>query len=49
MRSALTEVANPLLDEINIGFIRSGDDLVDGLFVQLPGWGWHMFRVMTDA
>ncbi|WP_395694275.1 hypothetical protein [Nocardioides sp.] len=24
---------------------RSGDDLVDGLYVELPAWGWHLFRV----
>jgi glycosidase len=24
---------------------RSGDDLVDGLFVDLDAWGWHMFRI----
>ncbi len=26
-------------------FVRSGDDLADGLFVQLPPWGWHLLRV----
>jgi hypothetical protein len=29
----------------NIAFVRSGDDLVDGLFVDLDAWTWHMFRV----
>jgi len=29
----------------NVGFERSGDDLVDGLFVELDAWKWHMFRV----
>ena len=38
-----------LVDATNdLSFLRSGDDLVDGLFVQLPGWGWHMFRVTTE-
>jgi hypothetical protein len=35
-----------LVDATNdLRFVRSGDDLVDGLFVQLPGWGWHLFHV----
>ena len=35
-----------LVDATNdLRFVRSGDDLVDGLFVQLPAWGWHLFRV----
>jgi hypothetical protein len=39
-----------LADATNeISFLRSGDDLVDGLFVQLPGWGWHMFCVTADT
>jgi hypothetical protein len=29
----------------NIAFVRSGDDLVNGLFVELDAWQWHMFRV----
>lgn len=29
----------------NIAFVRSGDDLVDGLFVELDAWKWHMFRI----
>jgi Alpha amylase, catalytic domain len=34
----------------NVSYVRRGDDLVDGLFVQLAGWGWHVFRleVWTD-
>lgn len=24
---------------------RTGEDLNDGLYVELPGWGWHLFRV----
>jgi hypothetical protein len=31
----------------NLRFIRSGDDLVDGLFVQVPAWGWHLFQVQA--
>jgi hypothetical protein len=29
----------------HIAFLRSGDDLVDGLFVELDAWKWHMLRV----
>jgi hypothetical protein len=29
----------------NIDLARSGDDLVDGLFVELDAWNWHMFRI----
>jgi hypothetical protein len=29
----------------NSTLLRSGDDLVDGLFVDLDAWRWHMFRI----
>jgi Alpha amylase, catalytic domain len=29
----------------SVAFVRSGDDLVDGLFVELGAWRWHMFRI----
>jgi len=29
----------------NLVFLRSGDDLVDGLFVELDAWRWQMFRI----
>ena len=29
----------------DVSYVRSGDDLCDGLYVALPGWGWHLFRV----
>jgi hypothetical protein len=29
----------------NIALVRSGDDLVDGLFVELDAWNWHLFRI----
>jgi hypothetical protein len=29
----------------NVAFVRAGDDLVDGLFVELDAWRWHMFRI----
>jgi len=28
-----------------ISYVRSGDDLVNGLFVELDAWQWQMFRV----
>jgi hypothetical protein len=33
----------------DIDYGRAGDDLNDGLYVELPGWGWHLFRVDTAA
>ena len=29
----------------NVSYVRRGDDLVDGLFVQLAAWSWHVFRL----
>jgi hypothetical protein len=29
----------------SIALLRSGDDLVDGLFVELDAWNWHLFRI----
>jgi hypothetical protein len=26
-------------------FVRDGDDLVDGMYVELAAWGWHLFRI----
>jgi glycosidase len=26
-------------------YARSGDDLINGLFVELDAWQWHMFRI----
>jgi hypothetical protein len=28
-----------------VSFDRTGDDLNDGLYVELPGWGWHVLHV----
>jgi hypothetical protein len=30
-------------------FTRSGDDLNDGLFVQLGPWDWHLLRLEADT
>lgn len=32
-----------------VTYERTGDDVVDGLYVELPAWGWHLFRVTTLA
>jgi hypothetical protein len=29
----------------DVSFHRTGDDLNNGLYVELPGWGWHLFQV----
>jgi hypothetical protein len=29
-------------------FVRSGDDLRDGLYVELGPWSWHLFRVERE-
>jgi len=35
-----------LVDPTNdVAYERDGDDLVDGLYVELPPWGWHLLRV----
>jgi hypothetical protein len=35
-----------LVDPTNdVTYDRTGDDLVAGLYVELPAWGWHLFRV----
>lgn len=28
-----------------LSVVRSGDDLADGLFVELGPWQWHLFRL----
>jgi hypothetical protein len=39
-----------LVDPTNdITFDRSGDDLGDGLFVELDPWRWHMFRIESTG
>ena len=42
LRGRQWHLADPTQDLV---FLRSGDDLVDGLFVELDAWKWHMFRV----
>jgi hypothetical protein len=31
----------------DVAYERAGDDLCDGLYVELGPWGWHLFRVET--
>jgi hypothetical protein len=28
-----------------VRFVRDGDDLVNGMYVELDGWCWHLFRI----
>jgi hypothetical protein len=28
-----------------VSFDRDGDDLVDGLYVELEAWHWHLLRL----
>jgi glycosidase len=42
LRGRQLHLTDPTRD---LGFVRSGDDLVDGLFVELDAWNWHMFRI----
>jgi len=33
----------------DVSYDRAGDDLNDGLYVELPGWGWHLFHVEVGS
>jgi glycosidase len=46
LRGRLWNLVDPTHSTQNIAFVRSGDDLVDGFFVELEAWSWHMFRVV---
>jgi hypothetical protein len=47
LRGHTWQLSDPTRD---MAFTRSGDDLVDGLFVELDAWQWHLFRIdpVTD-
>ena len=47
LRGHTWQLTDPTRD---MAFTRSGDDLVDGLFVELDAWQWHLFRIdsVTD-
>lgn len=44
LRSHKCHLTDPTRD---MAFTRFGDDLVDGLFVELDAWQWHLFRIDT--
>jgi hypothetical protein len=44
LRSHKCHLTDPTRD---MAFTRLGDDLVDGLFVELDAWQWHLFRIDT--
>jgi hypothetical protein len=44
LRSHKCHLTDPTRD---MAFTRSGDDLVDGLFVEVDAWQWHMFCIDT--
>jgi hypothetical protein len=47
LRGHTWQLSDPTHDRT---FARSGDDLVDGLFVELDAWQWHLLRIdqITD-
>ena len=37
-----------LVDPTNdVAYVRTGDELCDGLYVELGPWAWHLFRIET--
>ena len=42
LRGHIWQLSDPTHDTT---FARAGDDLVDGLFVELDAWQWHLLRV----
>jgi hypothetical protein len=50
LRGRTWSLTDPSHAAQNTTFLRSGDDLANGLFVELAGWNWHMFRLdpITD-
>jgi hypothetical protein len=44
LRGQRCRLIDPTADVI---FDRTGDDLCDGLYVELGPWRWHLFRVET--
>lgn len=45
LRGRMWNLSDPTHPSQDVAFERSGDDLVDGFFVELDGWNWHMFRI----
>lgn len=42
LRGATWRLVEPI---DGVAYDRAGDELRDGLYVELPPWGWHLFRV----
>jgi len=42
LRGRTVRLHDPTQDVV---YDRTGDDLNDGLYVELPAWGWHLFRL----
>lgn len=45
LRGRMCNLSDPTHPSQDVAFERSGDDLVDGFFVELDGWNWQMFRI----
>jgi hypothetical protein len=45
LRGRTCQLADPTT---GIGFERTGDDLCDGLYVELDPWRWHLLRLEDD-
>ena len=45
LRGRTVRLHDPTQD---VDYDRTGDDLNDGMYVELPGWGWHLFHVAGD-
>ena len=46
LRGAAVRLVDPVHDT---SFDRPGDDLLDGLYVELPPWGSHLFSIQLAA
>ena len=46
LRGQQVRLVDPTQD---VTYDRAGDDLVDGLYVELGPWGWHLFRVEIEG
>ena len=42
LRGHRWQLVDPTQD---VSFDRDGDDLVDGLYVELDAWHWHLLRI----
>jgi hypothetical protein len=44
LRGRMWSLTDPSHPAQGTAFVRSGDDMVNGFFVELAGWNGHMFR-----